>query len=204
MSTNSTATFSDRPKALEPLYGSKDPGAEILLSTEPFNFWTKEKETLAEGRLYLELNPKPRLELKSDLIANDWGLFKAFLDNDIKIYLNKYPQIEWMLISTKPFQAIAPPNYVSTGSDVRVRDIIFHILNFEKFIGLPVWTNAYTQRLDRIVLRADGWLITLDSMPETGNIVKKLEKDSGYAITHVGKLERETGKFFKVSKGKNF
>ncbi|MBI5568764.1 MAG: hypothetical protein HY914_02365 [Desulfomonile tiedjei] len=46
------------------------------------------------------------------------------------------------------------------------------------------------------VLMADGWRITLTALPSTRNLMRAFEGTTGYAITHLGRIEREDGALF--------
>ncbi|GAB3290483.1 hypothetical protein GCM10027348_07720 [Hymenobacter tenuis] len=51
---------------------------------------------------------------------------------------------------------------------------------------------------------ADGWQVTLDSLPETTAMIKKLDAVGGYAITHVGRLCRTSGEVFSLEEAQAF
>ncbi|MGJ5631728.1 hypothetical protein [Nostoc sp. CALU 1950] len=48
----------------------------------------------------------------------------------------------------------------------------------------------------RLILKAESWSASIDSLQNLGDIIKSLESKGGYAITHVGKLERSDKKPF--------
>lgn len=76
-------------------------------------------------------------------------------------------------------------------SNQKLSYLIFHIINFHDYIGLPIQNNS-SQWAGRLVLEAHGWRVTIDSL-EPGlrkELLEALKNDGGYAITHVAKLER--------------
>lgn len=86
------------------------------------------------------------------------------------------------------------------GSD-KLRTVIFHVLNFYDFhqgkSDLILRTDTSIRSLGCIVLEGGGWRVTVQALPETKTLVETLNTDGGYAITHVGKLERVRGGRFE-------
>lgn len=83
--------------------------------------------------------------------------------------------------------------------------VVFHVLNFYNFFGgsgdfhdikddLP---RSYSSNLlGCIRLQAEDWRVTLHALPEAKDLVTRLNADGGYAITHVGLIERSSGVSF--------
>ena len=79
----------------------------------------------------------------------------------------------------------------------------FHLFNFPEFRG-PEDYILRTGEPPRegcrscgcVVLKADGWRITVAATDQTGNLVKSLRAQGGYALTHMGQIEREDGTAF--------
>ena len=78
----------------------------------------------------------------------------------------------------------------------------FHLLNFPNFSGpddcVLVKGNPPQswQRCGLVVLAACGWKITIAAIAQTDDHSKSLKTQGGYAITHVGKIERDDGTKF--------
>jgi hypothetical protein len=79
----------------------------------------------------------------------------------------------------------------------------FHLFNFPKFHGpddyLITWgdnARGGAKLCGRIVLRADGWVITIAAMDKTGDLCNALDREGGYIVTHMGHIEREDGSAF--------
>ncbi len=83
------------------------------------------------------------------------------------------------------------------GGAPRVCYIIFHVSNFAGYNGRFVKdeTNCWAARA---VIETGEWRITLDKLEVTTHFVDELRATSGFAITHVGKLERLDSKMFTV------
>jgi hypothetical protein len=81
--------------------------------------------------------------------------------------------------------------------------LLFLVPNFQNMVGSVVqYPRVGGERRSisvvrgRIELRACGWRVTLDPIDRPGQVHEELAAQSGYGITHVGKLEREDGLLF--------
>ena len=85
------------------------------------------------------------------------------------------------------------------GPGVNVASVVFHLPNFRQYIGLPV-RQGTRQSASRAVLEAAGWRVVLDQAHHLNEgILADLQQARGYAITHVGRLERVSGEIFDVA-----
>lgn len=78
----------------------------------------------------------------------------------------------------------------------------FHVVNFLQVFGRPVgsdgsFTNAQSTR---VRIEAGDWLITLDSVPNLRTLVEALRHRGGFAITHLGRLERHDGHAYSTQR----
>ena len=53
------------------------------------------------------------------------------------------------------------------------------------------------------MLKADNWRVTLDCIETSRDLENKLSSSGGYAITHIGKIERIDESEFEVTEAKN-
>lgn len=68
---------------------------------------------------------------------------------------------------------------VAVGDDsTQMQCIIFHLFNFKDILATSVNLNA------------DDWIVEIKSLPESDSIFKKLEKEGGYGLTHVGCIKK--------------
>jgi hypothetical protein len=77
--------------------------------------------------------------------------------------------------------------------------VLFHVVNFHDFIGRPpsiLKQGLSSKHIERIVFEAKEWKITLDQLETTTDNVKSLNSQGGFAITHVGRLEKLNGQTF--------
>lgn len=83
------------------------------------------------------------------------------------------------------------------GQNQDVTSILFHVVNFIDCIGSRVRTEeGWKTWSGRSVIEAGEWRITLDKIEEFSQTFEELEATGGFAITHVGKLERSDGNQF--------
>ena len=81
-----------------------------------------------------------------------------------------------------------------------IHSAIFHLFNFPKFHGSDDYSINWgdfarygAKCCGRIILKADGWIITIAAMDKTDDLCKALDAQGGYLITHMGEIRREDG-----------
>ena len=85
--------------------------------------------------------------------------------------------------------------------------IQFHLTNFHKFISSCKSVFIQDSRktgIERVVFEAEGWRVTIDQLETIRDIENFLKAQGGYAITHVGKLERSDGKAFAATEASGY
>ncbi len=85
--------------------------------------------------------------------------------------------------------------------------VLFHLTNFKMFLGS--WISSPDSETPchwkgRVILEAEGWKVTIDALKEINDLVHSLHSLSGYAVTHVGKLERSNGEEFTAKEASDF
>lgn len=96
---------------------------------------------------------------------------------------------------------------VVQGKDKDLAYVLFHVVNFHNFIGRPpsvLEQGTNRKNIERIVLETEVWKITLDQLETTTDNVKSLNSQGGFAITHVGKLEKLNGQTFSGKEATDF
>lgn len=83
--------------------------------------------------------------------------------------------------------------------------VLFHLTNFHRFLG----SSITSQHVDhpwsgRVVLEAEGWKVTIDARENIADLVCSLRSSSGFAVTHIGKLEKVNGKTFTAEEALSF
>ena len=85
--------------------------------------------------------------------------------------------------------------------------LLFHLINFQDFMGTSISVATSEVRRfwrGRVVLEAGGWIVTIDTLESLRDIMKSLKYQGGYAITHLGKLERSDKRAFTAEKAEDF
>lgn len=101
-----------------------------------------------------------------------------------------------VLVPRQACVTVTPPSH-------GIRHAIVHLLNFPEFLGKDDYTLVSgeqpmqdLQRYGRVVLTCDGWSTTIIATDQTASLAKALRSEGGYALTHLGRIEREDGSAF--------
>lgn len=206
--------------ALRPLYTTAKPNENILLydGLLEISFEINEHPIKIEGTGQLEYLwfPSPHIQfifssqdedishvssahwndLPSSLTLSDIGV-----SVDISITSSSIGGSNGNSVSGRPKEAI------TKGQDQDLAYVLFHVVNFHNFRGGPrsiLESSSKKRMMNRIVLEAEEWKITLDELENTNDNVKSLGTQGGFAITHVGKLEKLDGQTFSGEEAREF
>lgn len=84
------------------------------------------------------------------------------------------------------------------GKSRPVAKVVLHVPNFWEYCSSVIRESGpdadKSARPGRVPLRSDEWKLILDPVPNLREIRESLDSESGYAITHVGVVEMNTGK----------
>lgn len=83
--------------------------------------------------------------------------------------------------------------------DAEVNDVRFFLPNFQSIIGKGLQYPDGSQRAARLTLDGGAWTITLDELNDCKYRIESLRANSGFAVTHIGRLERTDGKAIVVT-----
>ncbi|QDU27359.1 hypothetical protein ETAA8_24460 [Anatilimnocola aggregata] len=93
--------------------------------------------------------------------------------------------------------ATAPSNCISRA--------VVHLFNLPKFLSAQDYIFRTHEpplfggcRCGRVVLRFDGWTITIAANLQTGKMLEELKEKGGYAITHICEIVREDSSQFST------
>jgi hypothetical protein len=73
---------------------------------------------------------------------------------------------------------------------------LFCLPNFTRLTGEPILYPDCSCRANRLALEGGGWKIVLDCVENERACEEFLKASSGFAVTHIGRLERADGKTF--------
>ena len=81
----------------------------------------------------------------------------------------------------------------------RIKQATFHLFNWPKFIcrdDYVLENQSSIRRCGRVVLKFDDWKLTIAEHEQTERLIELLDSTGGYAITHIGYIERSSGAMF--------
>lgn len=191
------SSFESFPSALMPIYRNEQSNQPIQLYQGELEITQQKTVIKGNGSVFFEWLPSPKvkfdflpytespleLELEqANLKLSDSTLTKVSICSE---------DISEDILSSR-FSGI-PKKGIILGDGQDLSYVIFHLTNFHPFLGSCISAKSlgvkhiYTGRLQ---MEAYGWTVTIDSLPNIDDIIKTIKSQRGYAITHVGKLER--------------
>jgi hypothetical protein len=198
--------FEDLPAKLAPAYETGAANAPILLHEGPCALLQNTSRLNGMASIRLEWLPHPRLAVRfypSDRsVGAKISLGPAKLDVPgleacVEATLTSSPMLFWSN-ETRPTEGRV--GRVEFGEVSRCNRVRFHVPNFSFFLGDPVRSDPSSASLGRAVLQHGNFRVTLDrAMPHGHPLEEELPRDGGYAITHVGVIERTDGSTFQIA-----
>jgi hypothetical protein len=201
---------SDKP-IIEPVYSQASPNEPIELANEPVQFMHKGENYVRTAKVVIRFLPSDRLLfiVPADDMAKDlfwaWRKGSSLMDEKcIELnFTDRGVSVDAFCISVgagADEMVFTPrrPCVPIPAQPPLLCSVIFHIFNFPKFHGPDDYTfvSNGVSLCDRAVLSADGWRIVIAGTDKTKDLCDSLKAQGGYALTHMGKLEREDGAAF--------
>lgn len=198
----------DIPLALKSIHSLREPNQSIQLYEGTLKVLQGGDSRQGNGTIYLKWFPFPQIEFQ---LTCDKSLYLRGAETTLK-----FPEIDSpvkTLISVSDRSSSTEREIHITG---RIREPIviglgrlltyiqFHLTNFEDFFGTApalIEDNGGVFIAQRATLEAGDWKITIDQLKTTTSNIKVLKAQGGYAITHVGKLEKISGEVFTTNEG---
>ena len=192
---------------IDPMYSQANPNDPIDLGQVVVQFDHKGTTYQEKAKVTMRFVPDDRLEFACPLegkpplfghmisLDNSWD-HKLTLTNRGVTFDANCPRVEFggmVFHPTNSTVTVTPPsNAISTAT--------FHLFNFPDFHGPESYILTTGEpplqglRLcGRLVLKADGWSITVAATERTDSLAKALKAQGGYVITHVGRIVRDDG-----------
>lgn len=195
---------------IEPVYCQDDPSATIDVGSEAVAFQFGDQAYRQQARVSMRFVPDERLlfvvagseplsleeQLKAVAVGlDDW-------DGKLKL-VNRNVTLDALCIgrggSGEAFTFMPRKSVVTvTPPADSLVECVFHLFNFPDFIGPEDYgitagepRHAGWMRCGRVVLKADGWRITIAGTDKTQEQCKALRGQGGFIITHMGRIERD-------------
>ncbi|MGB3308274.1 MAG: hypothetical protein WBG32_10165 [Nodosilinea sp.] len=156
------------------------------------------------GEIKIKWFPQPRLKYTfkcEDYIHND--IFQHGLElSDLGIYAEAIVGAHSSGQHSLFEGSLKKP--VTLRTDNEISYLKFHLANFHDFIGENIQNSSFLWR-GRIVLKADSWNVTIDSLePDLRKkLIKDLKNEGGYALMHTARLQRQNSESFSPELGLN-
>ncbi|MEM8720609.1 MAG: hypothetical protein AAGE84_15120 [Cyanobacteria bacterium P01_G01_bin.39] len=209
------------PPALRPIYTTDKPNDNILLYEGLLEISSQinqhKVQIQGNGKLEYVWFPNPRIQFSFSNKDQNIDIIPYVHANNLLVALTLL-DIEVLPINisiTSSSSGNNNGNFVSgrvteaitQGNDKDLAYVLFHVVNFHDFRGRPPSTLKHDSRsrdIERMVFQANEWKVTLDQLETTTDNVKYLNSQGGFAITHVGKLEKLDGQTFSGEEAKEF
>lgn len=198
--------FDGCPVAMTPIYATQEPNESFNLYSGPLEVIQQGKSTNGDGSIWFALLPSPRVTF--ELCSDD--PIPKFHPGPVSLKVPpRFANLEACathirsasqegVCSLSASGRVTGPANVGTGQNLA--HVLFHVLNYHDQCGDCICSpGSNVQRSGRITLEGGGWRITLDAVENLGELWKALDERGGYAVTHVGKMERADGRTFTQS-----
>jgi len=194
------------PTALSSLYALPSPNQPLELFVGRMLVGNNLFSAEGKGRIFLSWHPKKQVVFEIVSSFNAAQTFGSKVEILLEGWASRMPgellRLEHFfkdgMAGTKFFGCLSPLAISHTSAPPSSNHVIFHLANFEDGGSGNFITRKDGRRwAGRHQLESKDWLITLDSLKV--RISEKLEKEGGYCVTHIGRLEQRNSKSFEAS-----
>lgn len=193
------------PLGHSPVYATNEPNASVPLHTGTVELSDGLDTYRKDGTISLVWLPFPRIEIRVEdfsslrLIENndEWRMSIPGRSGAWSVFWTRATPT--MPGSVKQDSAVGRLFDGGTFDGAELSSVTFHIANGPDYMGAFVRdVNGTGGSMTRLVAVAGPWKITLDAIGEwqKDEARRNLRASGGYAITHVGRMEREDGQPF--------
>jgi hypothetical protein len=195
----------DMPVGIKPIYPMDTPNQPITLYTGTVELEQGTKKILGSGSVQYDWLPRPALRFALDLLPTNQQRPELEKCKLHLLEINWHADAAVFEYSASSKEGVSKVNGVvgefELGQEQKVNHIIFHVPNFTNYRGQGVRDEKKRKTsTSRSVIEAGEWRITLDKIEDAKRLLDELDAIGGFAITHVGKLERRDGKNFAAKK----
>ena len=185
-----------------------------MLSKEKIKVKNKGKEFNAIGEIWLKLLPKPSVRIDITFPTSSPDIIASLAMNfDGKISIPSRKISSSILITNQSFgsnqplsiSAIAQEKPLVTKKRGKIATAFFSLINFWNFRASSFISKQNKEKFvlcSRAILVSEEWKVTVESLPTTNERIEILKKQGGYAITHVGKIEKVDGSLYSSDEAK--
>jgi hypothetical protein len=195
---------------LTPFYRSQEPNENVLLYEGPLQFKRPSGVACGDGTVRFTWLPWPRICFEMSIRSPAADVIgEGVLESPdghfrYEAFVNKVQTAAGIgddKLSLLLHGRVTAQLYHGTGNSLA--SVVFHLANFHSYV-VPLPDPAPPDYdVERITFEADGWKITLEAMSNPSEREKLLKHCSGYAFTHVGRMERDDASPFDVQQASN-
>jgi hypothetical protein len=188
-----------RPPALEPIYVTDAINQPVLLYDGSLAI--EQNGRTIEGSGKVEFAWFPHSGIKYSFQSHPNEHLHPNLDAQLRLTENEVSvkiSLSHIRIDERIDASGTVPEAISIGSGQNLEYLLCHIVNFHDVLGSSRVILSYSSGgyIERNVLEAENWKLTLDQLPTTTEYVGQLNRQGGFALTHVAKLEKSDGQTF--------
>ena len=198
----------DFPIELDPLYVTSTANQPVVLFDGKFSLLKSEGKYEGNGSVRLNWLPQPLIVFDIQLenpslsdiqrLGDDASIEIPGFDNQIKVVVtsqNFSAGVNGISHNLKGFV-----DACEFGEPSNLQAIVFHIPNFIRFAGMPVRDKEQTHaRSAQAVVEVDCWRLTIERVATADeDLYEELRNTGGFALTHVGKIERLNNGLFSA------
>lgn len=180
---------------MQPLYEVGELNSPVTLYEGDISVEQGGSKVKCVGTIKLLWLPRPRLEVTLDLTTD--GLFSNPFDfeNMLSVYVEDIGLSESAYLTSFQSNSITAElqSGVELGRRENIHHLQFHLVNFVNYLGEAITDDGEGWRRDALIFEDGTWKVTLHARDLAKDTFRQLKVIKGYAITHIGKLERLDG-----------
>lgn len=211
---NLLSQFNHMSPAIVPIYSTPEINQDIKLYSGLLKISHEGETVIGEGNVSFVWFPHRGLKFQFRCTSDKTDLGRFNLDsfiNEAEICVpNGNKLFNVCIEKADPLNGFAIGwinEHVYIGSGDKLSFVLCHVANFYQCFGNEhalISQNSSRQSVNRHILEANGWKLTIDDTETLQKHEKQLSSQGGYAITHVARLERSDSQKFSGTDARKF
>jgi hypothetical protein len=210
--TKDTISIEEDKNVIKGVYCEHTPNQSLLLSKEDIYLEDNGNSFHGNGQIWLKFLPNPSLQIDITFPSSSTDtvslLSKMSSKGNILIPARDIStSVAFIKSSFGPNQdlsvtAISQEEPLVTKRRKRIATTVFNLINFWNFQAIGFIVKKEHEKYvscNRAVLIFRNWKITIESLPETKDRIEIVKKQGGYAVTHIGKIEKLDSSLYNSS-----